>query len=155
MDQFAQLPAEEFYQGDEVSKPVDFFTPVVPRGKQHEIFRVLHSGLGYSPALGLLSEMAHYFEDADGNFVQQFQSAGFDARLWELYLYAVFTELGFGLVRDEQTPDFHLQSPFGEFFVEATTVNPSASPPAERSRSLKSISKTTYQLSLGVRFAPS
>jgi hypothetical protein len=137
MDQFAQLPAEEFYQGDEVSKPVDFFTPVVPLERQHENFRVLRSGVGYSPALGLLSEMAHYFEDADGNFVQQFQSVGFDARLWELYLYAVFTELGFGLVRDQQTPDFHLQSPFGEFLVEATTVNPSASPPAESEQESK------------------
>ena len=38
----------------------------------------------------------HYFQDVDGNFVQQFQSTGFDARLWELYLYALFTEQGYG-----------------------------------------------------------
>jgi len=127
--QFAELPAEEFYQDDEVGKPVDFFTPVVPLERQNEHFRILTSGIGYSPALGLMSEMTNYFQDVDGNFVQQFQSNGFDARLWELYLYAVFTELGFGFVREQATPDFHLQTLFGQFFVEATTVNPSALPP--------------------------
>jgi hypothetical protein len=73
--------------------------------------------------------MMHYFEDADGNFVQQFQSAGFDARLWELYLYALLNELGYGFDRQHAVPDFHCQGPLGDFFIEATTVNPSGVAP--------------------------
>jgi hypothetical protein len=87
----------------------------------------LISSRGASPAHDLLAEMMHYFEDVDGNFVQQFQSTGFDARLWELYLFALFTELGYAFDREHEAPDFHCQGPLGEFFVEATTAH---SPPA-------------------------
>jgi hypothetical protein len=73
-----------------------------------------------------MTELMNYFEDADGNFVQQFQSSGFDARLWELYLYALFTELGYRFDRRHPAPDFHCLGLGGNFFVEATTVNPSA-----------------------------
>ena len=70
----------------------------------------------------------HYFEDTDGNFVQQFQTTGFDARLWELYLYALFVELGYAFDHQHAVPDYHCKGMRGEFFVEATTVNPSAEP---------------------------
>ncbi len=127
--EYARMPPEEFYQGDEVGKPLDFFTPVISGEDRHPNFSTLISGRGHSPALGLMAEMMHYFEDADGNFVQQFQSTGFDARLWELYLYTLFTELGYGFNREHAAPDFHCLGLLGEFFVEATTVNPSAVPP--------------------------
>ncbi len=128
--EYAQLRPEEFYQGDEVGKPMDLLAPVVEADNQHHNFRDLTSGRGYSPALGLIAEMMHYFEDVDGNFVQQFQSTGFDARLWELYLYALFTELLYGFNREHASPDFHCQGLRGDFFVEATTVNPSVAAPA-------------------------
>jgi hypothetical protein len=123
--EFALAPPETFYQGDENGRPVDLFTPVVPEERQHRVFRILISERGYAPARGLIGEMMHYFVDVDGNFVQQFQSAGFDARLWELYLYAVLNELGYGIGRDFAAPDFHCQGLLGDFFIEATTVNPS------------------------------
>ena len=123
------MRAEEFYQGDEVGKPLDFLTPVVNSEDQHLNFRNLISGRGYSSAQGVIAEMMHYFQDADGNFIQQFQSSGFDARLWELYLYALFTELGYGFNREHARPDLHCQGLRGECFVEATTVNPSVDSP--------------------------
>ena len=126
--EFAQAPPEEFHQGDEVGRPVDFFTPVVADDRQHRVFTALISTRGYSPARSLIGEMMHYFEDVDGNFVQQFQSDGFDARIWELYLYALLNELGYGLDRAHPTPDFHCQGLLGDFFIEATTVNPSDAP---------------------------
>jgi hypothetical protein len=43
------------------------------------VFATLIGSRGYSPARTLIGEMMHYFEDVDGNFVQQFQSDGFDA----------------------------------------------------------------------------
>ena len=80
--EFAQAPPEEFHQGDEVGKPVDFFTPVVAPNRRHRVFETLISSRGYSPARALIGEMMHYFDDIDGNFIQQFQSDGFDARIW-------------------------------------------------------------------------
>lgn len=121
----AALPPEEFFQGDEKGKPVDFFTPLVDPAKLNTIFTQVIERKGYSPARELLSQMMYYFQDLDGNFIEQFQTTGFDARVWELYLYATFIELGYGLVRDHPAPDFHCRGLGGEFFVEATTVNPS------------------------------
>jgi len=54
-----------------------------------------------------------FFEDADGNFVEQFQTTGFDPRLWELYLFATFTELGFAHEDGVAVPDLLLSSPSG------------------------------------------
>jgi hypothetical protein len=39
--EFAKAPPEEFHQGDEVGKPVDFFTPIVPADRQHKVFSTL------------------------------------------------------------------------------------------------------------------
>jgi len=39
--------------------------------------------------------MMRFYEDTDGNFVEQFQTTAFDACIWELYLFATFTELGY------------------------------------------------------------
>ena len=66
-----------------------------------------------------------------------FKTTGFDARIWELYLFAAFTELGYEISRIHAIPDFCCESPFGAFNVEAVTVNPTrdklgqvVSPPA-------------------------
>ena len=72
-----------------------------------------------------------YHEDLDGNFVQKFQTAGWDAHLWELYLYATFNELGFVSVGSEPTPDFVLKGNKGGLAIEATSVNPSKSGPSD------------------------
>lgn len=129
-------PDTEFHQGDVTSAPVDFFTPRVPVERLHRHFRRLVDDPRYSPARGLIAAMMHYHEDADGNFVEQFQTTGFDARLWELYLFAAFTELGFVADPSVKTPDFQLGSLRGALGVEATTANAPAgetpSLPSER-----------------------
>lgn len=127
--ELATRPASDFFQGDEVGKNIDFFAPVVPSDRRHPSFATLTTSAAHSPALGLLRELMHYFRDVDGNFVEQFQSTGFDSRLWELYLYALFTELEYGLDRTHAVPDFHCVGLRGDFFVEATTANPSARTP--------------------------
>ena len=128
LEKHALRPAQEFYQGDEVGPLVDFFAPVVTDNRQHDNFKVLLNNR-YSPARELIRELMHHFTDVDGNFIEQFQSTGFDGRLWELYLFALFTELTYGLDREHAAPDFHCVGLRGEFFVEATTVNPSETPP--------------------------
>lgn len=119
---------EEFYQGDEQGKPLDFFTPVVSSEKLGHSFQEISLRRKH-PGRDLLAEMMNWYRDVDGNFIEQFQTTGFDARVWELYLYAAFVELGYAFDRDYVAPDFLCTGLPGKFFVEATTVNPSSSGP--------------------------
>lgn len=103
-------PDEAFHQGDEETPAIDFFEPRAPRDRWHPSFRLLVEDARYSPARELIAAMMRYHEDVDGNFVQQFQTVAFDARIWELYLFALFTELGFARDTEAQVPDFVLDS---------------------------------------------
>ena len=112
-------------QGDEGGDPVDFFTPVGPPERLNKDFATLCSSEGYSPALELIKPMMRWYEDADGNFVEQFQTTGFDTRLWELYIFAMLNEAGYVIGKADAIPDFVAQGLLGELCVEATSVNPS------------------------------
>lgn len=126
-------------QGDRVHAPVDFFAPRVARASAHPDFLKLAENEGFSPARGIIEPMMRWYEDLDGNFIQQFQTTGFDARLWELYLFATFTESGFAIEHVHAVPDFTCTGLMGTLCVEATTVNATrdasgnviASPPVE------------------------
>jgi hypothetical protein len=115
---------QERAQGDEVGKPVDFFRPVRPTKNLNPGFLRLVTEEGYSPARGMIEPMMRWYEDADGNFVEQFQTSGFDARLWELYLFAAISEVGYVIDRSRSAPDFIAEGPMGKIAVEAATVNP-------------------------------
>ncbi len=117
-------PDEEFHQGDTEGPPVDFFRHAVAEDRLHPSFRLLSETQRYTPARGAVAAMMHYHTDVDGNFVQQFQTTGFDARLWELYLFATMTELGYARDETVQVPDFVLTSAFGSLAMEAVTCNP-------------------------------
>jgi hypothetical protein len=123
----ATEPDEAFHQGDEVDPPVDFFAPVIPEDRLHSHFKLLLDGPQYSPAREIIKAMMRYHKDVDGNFVQKFQTAGFDALLWELYLFATFTELGYARDDAKPIPDFFMRGNLGSIAVEATSVNASAS----------------------------
>lgn len=111
-------------QGDEKGKPVDFFAPVAKPEKLNKDFVSLTTLEGYSPAKELIEPMMRWYEDADGNFIEQFQTTGFDARMWELYLFAMLVEAGYTLDRKEAIPDFSASGLLGDLCIEATTVNP-------------------------------
>ena len=70
------------------------------------------------------SAMMRFYKDDDGNFVEQFQTTVFDARLWELYLFATFSALGYARFPDLAVPDFIFEGPLGSLGIEATTANP-------------------------------
>jgi hypothetical protein len=118
----------DFFQHDEVGKPIDFFRPVVPNNRLSHVFREL-SFTKRHPASRLIEEMMNWYQDVDGNFVEQFQTTGTDARIWELYLYATFVELGYAMDERYYAPDFYCRRGSINFFVEATTINPSADGP--------------------------
>ncbi|WP_426763051.1 hypothetical protein ACP3TD_11555 [Pseudarthrobacter sp. 1G09] len=115
-------------QGDETGGPIDFFSPLSAAEKLSPDFLEVASSEGFSAARGIISAMMRWNEDIDGNFVEQFQTTGFDARLWELYLFAALTEAGFSIERPSPAPDFLARGPHGEFALEATTINPSVGP---------------------------
>jgi hypothetical protein len=118
-------------QGDEKGKPVDFFTHIVAKEKLNRDFATISSLEGYSPAVELMKPMMRWYEDADGNFVEQFQTTGFDTRLWELYLFAALVEARCIFDKTVAMPDFCARNAFGELCVEATTVSPSRTPAGE------------------------
>lgn len=118
---------EHRIQGDESGKVVDFFTPLVADAKLHPNFRRIASGDGFSPAREIIGAMMRWHEDVDGNFVEQFQTTGFDARVWELYLFAVLIEANLEVLHPKPAPDFLARGINGEFAMEATTINPSRS----------------------------
>lgn len=125
MAEWSRKPDAEFHQGDERGTPIDVFTPVVQVDRLHVSFLRVATGEGFSPARALIEAMMPYYEDVDGNFVEQFQTTAFDARFWELYLFAVLTEQGYAFDRSFQAPDFFCERFLDQVFVEAVTVNPS------------------------------
>lgn len=100
------------------------FSPVASRDKLNPAFILLSEGKGYSSARAILAEIAYTFEDPDGNYIQQFQTSGFDARLWELYIYALLHENDFILDRTYKAPDYVCMKHEHTIVLEATTVNP-------------------------------
>jgi hypothetical protein len=82
---------------------------------------------GYIPAVQMLEKCFKKFHDKDGNFVQQFQTTGFSARLWELYLNTYFVSTGFQVDASVAFPDFCLSKNSNHFCVEAVTTNKSQS----------------------------
>lgn len=119
---------EERDQDDDRRPPVDFFRPVRPPERLNPDFVLLASAEGYSPARGIIEPMMRWYEDVDGNFIEQFQTTGFDARIWELYIFAALTEAGYTFDRSVPVPDFLARGLLGELVVEATTVNPRIDP---------------------------
>lgn len=124
LDVAVQAPIEAHYQDDEHGEPVDFFKPVRDREQLNPAFLRLIEDECFSPARGIIEPMMRWYEDADGNFVEQFQTTGFDQRIWELYLFATFIEQRFTLDRSEAVPDFICEGIAGSFAAEAVTVGP-------------------------------
>ncbi len=124
--QYAEDGATVYPQGDAARKKNAIFDTKSNKSAINPIFLSVRDGKGHSPARDIIKEVAYAFVDLDGNFIQQFQSDGFNTRLWELYLRAFFHEEGFLLLDDHSTPDYHLRK-WEDVFIEATTVNPSPS----------------------------
>ncbi|MEM5503744.1 hypothetical protein WNY81_02690 [Shewanella frigidimarina] len=117
--------AEEFPQGVITRNKHLIFEPIVTEDKMLEDYKLLVSSEFFSPAKVLIQEIAYSFEDPDGNYIEQFQSAGFNARLWELYLYALFHEMDFMINREFNAPDYVIEKVGVRLCIEAVTVNPS------------------------------
>jgi hypothetical protein len=120
---------ETFYeQGDEKTPPHDILVLAVEESKQHEYFKVLATEKRMEAARNLIVEAVYSYVDVDGNYIKEFQTHGFDSRIWELFLYIFLYDAGFEFNQDYNAPDY-LVSYYGKkFCIEAVTVNPSKNP---------------------------
>jgi len=126
--QFKEDGHEIYPQEDEAETPNEILIPCVGEHKLHIYFKLLISEPRFEAARNLIKEIAYSFKDPDGHYIKEFQTQGFDARLWELYLYVYLYNAGFEFIHGNPSPDLHL-SWFGEeYLVEAVTVNPSQNP---------------------------
>ena len=125
MSHYALSGETVFPQGDEVrKKKFDIFKRVVASERLNPHFEMLAEEKGYSPAKAIIAEIAYSFEDPDGNYIEQFQSTGYDSRLWELFLYAFIHENDFFIERTFPAPDYLCNKLGQTVFLEAMTVNP-------------------------------
>ncbi|MFC1453392.1 hypothetical protein ACFLSJ_08630 [Verrucomicrobiota bacterium] len=115
----------EFPQGDVRHKKNEIYRVAVPESRLNPHFLTLAREERYSPAKEIIQEIAYALANVDGNFIEDFQSQGFNARLWELYLLAYLHEDLFTVERPKPSPDFKATNPLVTVFVEAVTVNPS------------------------------
>jgi hypothetical protein len=120
-----------FPQGDERGKKMDIFEPIYPSDRASPDFERVRTMRGYSSAKGIISEAMHHYVDVDGNFIEQFQTSGFDARLWELYLFAFLTEEKLLIDRSYSSPDFLVSNGEHTAAIEAVTVQASQDGRAE------------------------
>jgi hypothetical protein len=104
---------------------VSLFDLVAPQDQCHPSFTTLLNADIYAGTRTIMAEPFSSFNDSDGNFIEQFQTTGFDARVFELYLHAVLIEQGYIVSRPKPNPDFVAQRQGLAFSIEATTTNPS------------------------------
>lgn len=112
-----QLGAETVVSG------LDLFAPVADPQKTSAEFRYLRDGLNQSAARDLLRALQPWIKDPDGNLVKDFQTTGYSARIWEIYLRFAFMEMNLEIGESHPVPDFELLRGDSRVYVEATTVN--------------------------------
>lgn len=102
--------------------PLDFFAIGCPRPQRHPDFLRLAELEAYSPARGMIEAMLRQREHADDAIVAEFQTKGFERRLWELQLDAALTELGYRLRRGRDLFNFLCSGPLGAFALKTLIV---------------------------------
>ena len=121
------------------------FIPVVSPEKLNPNFKLLMDNPSYHPARQMLDHIYQDFIDLDGNVLEQFQTTAFDARFFELYLFAYFSKSGFEVDQTNQSPDFIVTRDGLTVAVEATTVNPSNSENAGRNVLASELNPEEYE----------
>ncbi|MFJ4453268.1 hypothetical protein ACIP1G_05160 [Pseudomonas sp. NPDC089392] len=93
-----------------------------PRGTSPE-FQLLTNTVNHLPALMAVGECYLALPNPDANFVSDFQTNNFAARLFELYLFSSFREQGLSVRQDHASPDFLIEKEGNACWIEAVTAN--------------------------------
>lgn len=102
----------------------DLFSAVRPDPYLHPAFRLLASAPKYASTRRLMNDAFACLPDRDENFVEQFQTTGFDARTFELYVSELLRDEGFASVGHAPHPDFISEKAGVRVAIECTTANP-------------------------------
>lgn len=109
---------------DDKNDYFDLFADLNNHDKLHPNYIYLRDHFAYEAAKTTLCEISYHYKDIDGNFIEQFQSQnGFDARIWELYLFCFFREQYFSFERAHEAPDFIVEKLTYKIAVEAVIVS--------------------------------
>ena len=119
---------ELYPQEDEKHAPNEILEPVVVENKLHPYFKILINEPRFEAARNLIKEVMYSYVDLDGHYIKEFQTQGFDARIWELFLYAYLYDAKFEFIHGHSAPDYHVSFYGNECCIEAVTVNPSQNP---------------------------
>ena len=98
----------------------DIYKIIVPENRLNERFKLLTECSLLNPAKNIMENICVLMNDKDGNFVKDFQSTGFDARVWEIYIFIFLYENQFEILQDVDRPDFHVMKKDYDFFIEAS-----------------------------------
>jgi hypothetical protein len=135
LQEYVESGEREFPQYDTDKKKNELLIPIVSEERLHRNFKILTTGEHHSPARAIIREIAYAFADVDGNYARDFQTTGFNSRLWELFLFVFLYEQKFYVDRQFNRPDF-CAIKFGfPIAIEAVTVNPTVGeePPSPES----------------------
>lgn len=116
-----------------------FDTSKLKKKKLNPIFEQLKNWIGSKAANSMLNDAYQTYADNDGNFLEQFQTTGFNPRFFELYLHTYLSRSGFTFLPQKDFPDFLVSKNDLTVAIEATTVNPSG-----KKTKKKPISKDKY-----------
>lgn len=114
-DGFASFPP--------LPKGVDPFAVMKGVSRFNAAFQYLRDSPTQSAARAMVTEVARWKTDTDGNFVKDFQTTGYSARVWELYLFAAMRRINFEVDPEIGIPDFCLTKGEARLFIEAVTAN--------------------------------
>ena len=103
---------------------VDLFARIQPDSELHPQFLQVRDTFSQAPARTMLEQVARGMDDPDGNLAQQFQTHGFDARTFEIYLQAMLVDEGHAVDRTNRQPDFIVEKNGVRAAIEAVTANP-------------------------------
>lgn len=89
----------------------------------------------YEKERNTLEKWSEGFPDRDNKFIKELQTS-FNSSFWEIYLHALFKDLGFTFDWSQSSPDFNVEHLNERFVVEATTANAADGKPKEWEREI-------------------
>jgi hypothetical protein len=122
---------------------MNLFDPIVALDKQHKNF-ISIINLSTEADRNELLRWCSGFPDRDNKFVKEFQTT-FNSSFWEVYLYALFKELGLKMDWSHSSPDFLFEYKNKTIVVEATIAAAALGKIPEWEKNLKKGSPTRFK----------
>jgi hypothetical protein len=108
-----------------MSNARSLFATKKPKKLLHPSFEVISSSPWSKSTRRMMNDAFARFVERDGNFIEQFQTTGFNTRTFELYVSELLHSEGFAPIGREPQPDFTVAKNGVQISIECTTANPS------------------------------